>query len=243
MGGALILESLVLLHWCEKNGWGPLGLTGISMGGHMASLAATNWHKPLSLIPCLSWSTASSVFTQGVMQGAIDWKLLKHQYDSDNVYAQEITSKLEFQKMQNENSEKSEAFNFGRHFAKTFPSIIENSASPVAKNNQSSDLKHSQSVARDFMIGVMDECTHLANFSIPIDPELIIIVAATDDAYVPRRSVLGLDELWPGVEVRYVNSGHIGAFLFKQSVFRQAIVDSFQKQVIKYYEKSREEQN
>lgn len=30
----------------------------------MASLAATNWHKPLSLIPCLSWSTASSVFTQ-----------------------------------------------------------------------------------------------------------------------------------------------------------------------------------
>ena len=30
----------------------------------MASLAATNWHKPLSLIPCLSWSTASAVFTQ-----------------------------------------------------------------------------------------------------------------------------------------------------------------------------------
>ena len=30
----------------------------------MASLAASNWHKPVSLIPCLSWTTASCVFTE-----------------------------------------------------------------------------------------------------------------------------------------------------------------------------------
>lgn len=30
----------------------------------MASLAATNWPKPLVLVPCLSWSTASAVFTK-----------------------------------------------------------------------------------------------------------------------------------------------------------------------------------
>lgn len=35
MGGCLILESLVLFHWCERNGLGPLGITGCSMGGHM----------------------------------------------------------------------------------------------------------------------------------------------------------------------------------------------------------------
>lgn len=64
MGGCLVLENLVLLHWCEKMGLGPLGVTGLSMGGHMASLSATNWPKPLVLVPCLSWSTASSVFTQ-----------------------------------------------------------------------------------------------------------------------------------------------------------------------------------
>lgn len=64
MGGCLMLENLVLLHWCEKNGLGPLGVTGLSMGGHNASLAATNWPKPLVLVPCLSWSTASPVFTQ-----------------------------------------------------------------------------------------------------------------------------------------------------------------------------------
>ena len=64
MGAALILESMVLLRWCEKQGYGPLAVSGISMGGHMASLAATAWPKPLGIIPCLSWSTASCVFTQ-----------------------------------------------------------------------------------------------------------------------------------------------------------------------------------
>merc|ERR1719347_2287946 len=58
MGGCLVLESLVIFHWLERNGLGPLGITGISMGGHMASLAATNWPHPIPLIPCLSWSTA-----------------------------------------------------------------------------------------------------------------------------------------------------------------------------------------
>lgn len=64
MGGCCVLENLVLLHFCERMGLGPLGVTGLSMGGHNASLAATNWPKPLVLVPCLSWSTASPVFTQ-----------------------------------------------------------------------------------------------------------------------------------------------------------------------------------
>lgn len=35
MGGCLILECIVLLRWCERMGLGPLGVTGISMGGHV----------------------------------------------------------------------------------------------------------------------------------------------------------------------------------------------------------------
>lgn len=35
MGGCLILECIVLLNWCEQLGYGPLGVTGISMGGHV----------------------------------------------------------------------------------------------------------------------------------------------------------------------------------------------------------------
>lgn len=29
------MESIVLLNWCEQQGFGPLGLTGLSMGGHV----------------------------------------------------------------------------------------------------------------------------------------------------------------------------------------------------------------
>lgn len=36
MGGCLILEALVLFHWCEREGFGPLGVTGLSMGGHVS---------------------------------------------------------------------------------------------------------------------------------------------------------------------------------------------------------------
>lgn len=36
MGGCLILESLVLFHFCERNGLGPLGISGLSMGGHVS---------------------------------------------------------------------------------------------------------------------------------------------------------------------------------------------------------------
>ena len=72
MGGALVLESAALLHWLEREGYGPLGMTGISVGGHMASLAVSNWPKPMPLIPCLSWSTASGVFTTGVLSKSIN---------------------------------------------------------------------------------------------------------------------------------------------------------------------------
>ena len=36
MGGCLILESIALFNWSEKLGFGPIGITGISMGGHVS---------------------------------------------------------------------------------------------------------------------------------------------------------------------------------------------------------------
>ncbi len=55
MGGSLILEGIAILHWCEKEGFGPCVMHGISMGGHMASLAGVTWNKPVGIVPCLSW--------------------------------------------------------------------------------------------------------------------------------------------------------------------------------------------
>ena len=58
MGGALVLESLVLFHWCERQGYGPLGITGISMGGHVriSTLRSLNCVTPL-------YSIVDEIFT------------------------------------------------------------------------------------------------------------------------------------------------------------------------------------
>ncbi|KAJ8297477.1 hypothetical protein KUTeg_024008 [Tegillarca granosa] len=74
----------------------------------------------------------------------------------------------------------------------------------------------------DFMIGVMDEFTYLGNFSIPVDTSLIIIVHAKQDAYIPRGGVPSLEDLWPGSEVRFIDTGHVIGCAAQQSVFRDS---------------------
>ncbi|XP_020011779.1 protein ABHD18 isoform X1 [Castor canadensis] len=291
MGGALVLESAALLHWLEREGYGPLGMTGISMGGHMASLAVSNWPKPMPLIPCLSWSTASGVFTTGVLSKSINWRELEKQYYTQTVYEEEIIHMLEYCG--------TDSFKMGQEFVKRFPSSVDKlsnlnlvsrtlsldvtdqadanhtechdssktstsamsrllmqdpskieslnttlsinkscyttynpqSCHPLSKEQQRNNLQKESLI---FMKGVMDECTHVANFSVPVDPSLIIVVQAKEDAYIPRTGVRSLQEIWPGCEIRYLEGGHISAYLFKQGLFRQAIYDAFERFLHKY---------
>uniref|UniRef100_A0A3Q3AHN6 Abhydrolase domain containing 18 n=1 Tax=Kryptolebias marmoratus TaxID=37003 RepID=A0A3Q3AHN6_KRYMA len=287
MGGALILESTALLRWLEREGYWPLGMTGISMGGYMASLAVTNWPKPIPLIPCLSWSTASSVFTTGVLSKAVNWTELEKQYAINSVYEKEIINLLEYCgadsfKMRAEQSRGVDSLehllglsgdcreSVGRRVEAGKPSghcgdpegrrdRDEYSVPSANSRETNKDLLprfgtiithlsckhpnqtstkccrpslHNESIS--FMKGVMDECTHMANFSVPVDTGLIIVVQAKEDAYIPRTGVLSLQEIWPGCEVRYLNGGHISAYLFKQNVFRQAIYDAFNIFCLKY---------
>ncbi|XP_050647992.1 protein ABHD18 isoform X3 [Macaca thibetana thibetana] len=293
MGGALVLESAALLHWLEREGYGPLGMTGISMGGHMASLAVSNWPKPMPLIPCLSWSTASGVFTTGVLSKSINWRELEKQYYTQTVYEEEIIHMLEYCG--------TDSFKMGQEFVKCFTSSADkltnlnlvsrtlnlditnqvvsqkpadchnssktsvsaiseglllqdtskmkcfnqtlstNKSSYTSCNPQSyhrlSKEQRRNNLRKEsliFMKGVMDECTHVANFSVPVDPSLIIVVQAKEDAYIPRTGVRSLQEIWPGCEIRYLEGGHISAYLFKQGLFRQAIYDAFERFLHKY---------
>ena len=88
--------------------------------------------------------------------------------------------------------------------------------------------------ALDFMRLIMDECTHLGNFSMPVDTELITIISAQGDGYIPRDCI-SLKEIWPGCEVRDLDAGHVQAFLFSQAEFKKAIVEGFDKITKKYY--------
>lgn len=71
-----------------------------------------------------------------------------------------------------------------------------------------------------FMRGMMDEFTHLKNFSVPFDPSLIIAVCAKSDGYVPRVGISKLEEIWPGVTIKYVDTGHVGAYIWHRKLFR-----------------------
>nr|CAG4641803.1 EOG090X08BF [Eurycercus lamellatus] len=282
MGGCLILESLVLFNWCERNGLGPLGVTGVSMGGHMASLAATSWPKPVVLVPCLSWSTASGVFTRGVMSGAIDWTLLEHQYCHNQLY-NEILEMI----LQSPLNDELSAFNAGRHFAQNYSRNMMEGTAGVASFNPSNKQRLTTAVeetfqlsaaipaslkklsdvlastsdnwnkilqpfwkekmdvlekaqarqqAMHFMRGIMDEFTHIANYSQPVDCSCIVIVTASEDAYVPRDDgSTDLTRLWPNSEIRYIQTGHIGAYLLHHQIFRKAVKDAFDKLIAKHY--------
>lgn len=302
MGASLILESQVLFDWCEREGFGPLAAHGISMGGHMASLGASVWPKPIPLVPCLSWTSGSTVFTKGVLSKAIPWDLLSQQYQDLGEYRQEIRHLVRCEE---------NAFQAGRDFAQAMEAtfwpesdpdhggIGQNSvaeapsggsgsqflsslvsscnkigaaslqliptkqhflaassaiptewffrlASPGALRRaataQQEDLSHQSDVqsvqhreAFQFMRGIMDECTHLKNYDVPVDPSLIILVLAEKDAYQPREGVMALPDIWPGCQTRFImGEGHVSSYLFRQDVFREAIYDAVELFVSKY---------
>lgn len=345
----------------------------------MASLAATNWPKPLVLVPCLSWSTASAVFTQGVMSQSINWDVLETQYFADGNYRErlskmvtvvddaflagqqfvktysksmqelerdmkemnELTSttdpvnlevvkntkprdgvksrlidikahksqlnlsenllnkllsterteltteeinelnvkiKLALKKIKAENGndatnktkgtvlnssdenskEKmvlqsdtsnnesstylSSAINVGRtklmslispssSNTATSTTTTANLPSPVAPRPKFDITKTNwwEREATQFMRGMMDECTHLKNFSVPYDTSLIIAVCAKDDAYIPREGCTSLEDIWPGAEIKYLDAGHVSAYVLHQKLFRSSITEAFER--------------
>ncbi|OMO55209.1 hypothetical protein COLO4_36119 [Corchorus olitorius] len=71
--------------------------------------------------------------------------------------------------------------------------------------------------------------TDVTRFPIPKNPNAVIFVAATDDGYIPKHSVLELQKAWPGSEVRWVTGGHVSSFLLHNGEFRKAIVDGLDR--------------
>ena len=87
----------------------------------------------------------------------------------------------------------------------------------------------------EFMHLLMDECTHLLNYDIPYDTNLIHVISAKDDAYVLRDGVNDFNSIWPGSKVEYIDEGHVSAFLRGQVKFREAIIDLLKVLINKHY--------
>ncbi len=105
-------------------------------------------------------------------------------------------------------------------------SAIRPLASRETKRELSADDEDLKQEAFHFMRGIMDECTHLKNFALPLDPTLCLALAAEMDAYQPREGVRPITEVWPGARIKYLEGeGHISSFLFKQALFRESIYE------------------
>ena len=76
MGFGSLLEGLCVLRWLDEQGFGPLGVSGVSMGGQMAVTIGSVAPMPLAISPCIASHSATPVFTEGMLSRGCDWEAL-----------------------------------------------------------------------------------------------------------------------------------------------------------------------
>jgi dienelactone hydrolase len=80
MARATVEEAVAILSWLRRSGHRVVGVSGVSMGGQMAALAAASVSFPLAAIPCLPSRTPASVFLDGLLSRVVDWPALEHDW-------------------------------------------------------------------------------------------------------------------------------------------------------------------
>jgi hypothetical protein len=163
MSFGTVCEGLSLTEYCVKQGWKKIIVTGISMGGNVASFVGALTEHNVGIVPCISPHSPYPVFLEGMLSGSIDWKTLGKEFGSEELAKEKVT-------------------------------------------------------------GYMRLC-ELTLLSPPKNPQNVIIVGGAKDGYVFAESVMQLHEHWKGSEIRWVNTGHVGAIIAGTPAFRRAIKD------------------
>ncbi len=70
--------------------------------------------------------------------------------------------------------------------------------------------------------------TDIRRLSEPVRPCSAFLIGAKNDAYVPPASVEALHRHWPGSTLRWIDSGHVGAFLFFRRHFLDTVLEALQ---------------
>ncbi len=161
MGSATVEEGRALLGWLEAQGFTRLGVTGISMGGHMAAGTAALWPGPLATACCITPHSAQVIFTEGILKRQVAWEVMGAAPD------------------------------------------------PVERVRG--------------LLAVTDLCS----LPPPRRPDAAVIVAGRRDAYIPAYSPVRLQRHWPGSVLRWLDSGHVTAFLFHRRTFVRAVREAF----------------
>lgn len=70
--------------------------------------------------------------------------------------------------------------------------------------------------------------TDIRLLPLPAQPKAAFLIGAAKDAYIPAASVQALHHHWPGSTLRWIPSGHVGAFLFYRKHFLNAIREALE---------------
>ena len=84
---------------------------------------------------------------------------------------------------------------------------------------------------REDAFDLMRELLHLTDIRLlplPEKPQSVFLIGARGDAYIPPDSVQALHRHWEGSTLRWIDGGHVGAFLFYRKAFLCAIADALQ---------------
>ncbi len=76
MGLSVVAEGRAILHWLRQQGYHKSGVSGISMGGMVASQIAALFGESLPVCACIAPHSAAPVFLEGVLQHYCDWEAL-----------------------------------------------------------------------------------------------------------------------------------------------------------------------
>ncbi len=111
----------------------------------------------------------------------------------------------------------------------TVPLAAGHSAAPVfTEGLLSRQLAWSalQGGARARVAALLDAVA-IDRFPAPSAPHAAVLVGCRRDGYVDPVTVERLHRHWPGSELRWVDGGHVGGWLFHRDTFRRAIRDAF----------------
>ncbi|CAF1070455.1 unnamed protein product, partial [Rotaria sordida] len=166
MGEALVLETLMLLHWCQKMKLTSAILHGFSLDGYMASLAFTKWPD----------SPSRQFYENKASQTSYDY---------------------------------------------------------LCERNRSIDSnKIVLNLIKDIIRLLMDEFTSLYNYSRSVQSNIsnAMFIVCTHDGYILRDGIPHMNDVWPGIHIRYIPHGHVNAFLFNQLGFHHTAAKMLQRQ-------------
>ena len=101
MTTATIEEGKSILNYFYQKGHKKLAVTGISMGGSMASLVAANSCLPIASIPCLAPHSPAPTFTEALLYSSLDWSALNKEFiakESAFDYVKQILEEADIRK-------------------------------------------------------------------------------------------------------------------------------------------------